>query len=213
VGAWWARFPDDGEPGRPPQQTWVAVISGEFPAQTVVDLPSGRRPAHWQLAVRADVSGGGVHRVEVAAPEAPLLWYVELPEPVASPPATTLLAFSDPRHPEGTVLTAEQARECGVTGAEQVAALRWWTQSGLVHQIYVAPAHRRRGVGGKLAQAAFGVQKARGLAPLHGDGRRTDDGEQWRQRLPGHVAQRMARLTQRLPSMTPGEDSAAPLRR
>jgi GNAT superfamily N-acetyltransferase len=210
---WWARFPEDGEPGRPPQQTWVAVLSQEFPAHTVVDLPAGRRPASWQVAVRADVEGDRVHRVEVAAPGTPLLWYVELPEPTASPPATTLLAFSDPRQPEGTVLTADQARASGVSGAQQVAALRWWTGSGLAHQIYVAPAHRQRGIAGKLAQVAYGVQVVRGLTPLHADGRRTDDGEQWRQRLPRHVSGRMAPLSQRLPSMTPGESGTGLLRR
>jgi GNAT superfamily N-acetyltransferase len=175
------------------------VLSAEFPPSTVVDLPGSRRPSGWQVAVRTDVAGPAVHSVAVALPDAPLLWYVEVPEPDAG--ATTLLAFSDPRYAEGTVLTAATARRAGVTGEQQVAALRWWPATGLAHQVYVAAEHRRRGVGRKLVQAAYGIQVARGLLPLHGDGRRTDLGEQWRHALPAAVAARMAARSERVPAM------------
>jgi GNAT superfamily N-acetyltransferase len=181
----------------------VAVLGEQFPAGTVVDQPPGGRPGGWLMAVRADASGSRVHGVEVALPDVPLLWYVELAEPAASPPATTLLAFSDARFPEGTVLTAAEARAAGVGGEQQVAALRWWTGSGLAHQVYVSPRHRRRGLALKLATAAFGIQRVRGLPPLHGDGRRTDDGEAWTGGLPAHAASRVASRTHALPSMTP----------
>ena len=205
--AWYARLPDDGGSGGHPGRTLVAVLTAEFPAGTVVDLPAGRRPSGWQVAVRTDDTGRHVRSVEVAMPGAPLLWYVELPEPEpdAGPPATTLVAFSDPRCAEGTVLTEVQAGDRGVRGAGQVGAVRWWHGSGLVHQLYVAPEHRRRGVAGKLVQAAFGVQVARGRPHLHGDGRRTDDGEAFRGGLPGYAAWRLASRTHRLPSMTPGD--------
>ncbi|MGY1620584.1 GNAT family N-acetyltransferase [Geodermatophilus sp. SYSU D00965] len=203
LSGWWARLPGPRQPGSPAQHTLVGVLSAEFPAHAVVDLPDARRPAGWQVAVRADVDGTRVHSVEVALPEAPLLWYVELPEPGEG--ATTLVAFSDARHAEGTLLSGEQARAAGVAGRHQVAALRWWTGTGLVHQVYVAPQHRRRGVAGKLVQAAYGIQAARGLPGLHGDGRRTDDGERWRAGLPDFLAWRLAPRSERLPSMTPGE--------
>ena len=106
------------------------------------------------MAVRADVEGGRVHAIDVAMPAAPLCWYVELPEPQAGPPAVTLIAFSDTRFAEGTLLQARQAEEAGVTGSHQVAAFRWWRSSGLVHQIYVAAAHRRRGLAVKLGMVA-----------------------------------------------------------
>jgi hypothetical protein len=54
---------------------------------------------------------------------------------------------------------------------------------GLTHQIHVAPQHRRRGIAGKPAQAAFAVQHARGLPDLHADGSRTDLGERFAQGL------------------------------
>jgi GNAT superfamily N-acetyltransferase len=197
---WWARQPEPGEPREPPRHSLVAVLSADFPPHAGVDLPAGRRPADWRLAVQADVDGGRVHRVEVALPGAPLLWYVELREDAA----TTLVAFSDVRFAEGTVLDSDRARSAGVDGGRQVAALRWWPATGLVHQIYVAPERRRRGIGDKLVRAAFGMQAARGLPPLHGDGRRTELGEEWRGGLHPAVAARMAPLSEVMPPMTPG---------
>lgn len=190
---WWARMDQGG------RTSLVAVLSSDFPPGTVIDLPGERRPRGWQVAVVSDdrcpVS------VEVALPGAPLLWYVELPEPGADRPATTLVAFSDARFADGRLLGQDDARTAGITADGQVAAIRWWPASGLVHQLYVGPAHRRRGVAHKLARAAFGLQAARGLPALHGDGRRTDLGERWRRALPEAVAVRMATWSQRLPSM------------
>jgi GNAT superfamily N-acetyltransferase len=202
---WWARLLEPEEPGTPRRHTLVAVLSAEFPPHTVVDLPDGRRPPGWRIAVRADADGSRVHRVEVAVPGAPLLWYVELAEPTARPAATTLVAFSDRRFAEGTVVGADRARRAGVDASRQVGALRWWSGTGLVHQIYVAAEHRRRGVGGKLGVAAFGIQAARGLPPLHGDGRRTELGEEWRNGLPPAIGARMAPLSEVMPPMTPSE--------
>jgi GNAT superfamily N-acetyltransferase len=203
VDGWWARVPADGHPGPSGSGALLWVVSGEFPADTVVSLPGGRRPPAWRVAVTFAGSSDRASRIEVAVPAAPLLWYVQHVEAAATPPATTLIAFSDARHPEGTVLSGEEALASGVTGEHQVAACRWWTGSGLVHQIYVAPEHRRRGVAGKLAHAAYGLQGARGGPSLHGDGRRTDDGEAWTRALPGYGAWRVAPRSAWLPSMTP----------
>jgi GNAT superfamily N-acetyltransferase len=196
---WWARL------SRPGRTTLVAVLSADFPPGTVVDLPGERRPSGWKIAVGSDDADGQRPRtVEVDLPGAPLLWYVELTEPDADPPATTLVAFSDARFADAELLSQDEARTAGISAAAQVGAIRWWPGTGLVHQIYVGPAHRRRGVGRKLATAAFGLQAARGLPALHGDGRRTEMGEQWRQALPEAVAARMAPWSQRLAPMTPG---------
>ncbi len=83
--------------------------------------------------------------------------------------------------------------------------MRWWPGTGLVHQLYVAPEHRRKGVAGALVQAAFAAQRARGGPALHGDGRRTEDGEAWRAALPAELRHWFAPWTHRLPSMTPVE--------
>lgn len=192
---WWARLTG------PAGGTFVAVLSADFPPGTVVDLPGERRPSGWQVAVRTGGPAGRPRSVEVALPGAPLLWYVELPEPEAVPPATTLVAFSDDRFPDGHLLSLDEARDAGIGAAGQVGAIRWWPATGLVHQIFVGPANRRRGVGRTLAQAAFGLQASRGLPAVHGDGRRTDLGERWRQGLPEAVALRMAPWSQVLPAM------------
>jgi hypothetical protein len=95
----------------------------------VVTLPGGRRPPAWRVAVtRADTSERA-SRIDVALPGAPWLWYVMHREPAAAPPATTLLAFSDARWPEGTVLSGDEALAGGVSGEQQVAAFRWWSDS------------------------------------------------------------------------------------
>jgi GNAT superfamily N-acetyltransferase len=200
---WWARLLGDEEPGRSARWTLAAVLSTEFPPHTVVDLPGGGLPSGWQVAVT--VAGDRVENVAVDLPGAPLLWYVELTEPAAVPAATTMVAFSDARRAEGRLITESTARSAGVSAADQVGAVRWWPGEGLVHQVYVRPEFRRRGVAGKLVQAAAGVQAVRGGPPLHGDGRRTELGEQWRQGLPGYVAQRLAERTHVVPPMTPGE--------
>jgi GNAT superfamily N-acetyltransferase len=200
INPWWARLRQQPEPGSPAPETLVAVLSEEFPAGAVVDLPDEQRPAAWQVAVRTDADGR-VRSVETRLPDAAPLWYVELPEPTAEPPATTLLAFADDRYAEGTLLPSDEARVAGIAGTGQVAAVRWWTDAGLVHQLFVAPTHRRRGIGGKLVQVAFGVQAARGLPALPGDGRRTRLGEQFRAGLPAYAAGRLSPWSLELPPM------------
>jgi GNAT superfamily N-acetyltransferase len=201
---WYARLRHPAEPGVPAQRTLVGVLTPDFAPGVVVDLPGDRRPSGWFVAARHDADGHRVRAVHAALPHAPSLWYVELAEPDADPPAVTLVAFSDTGRPDGDVLTEAEARAAGVHGEHQVAAVRWWPEAGLVHQLYVGPEYRRRGVGSKLLHAAFGVQKARGLPDLHGDGRRTDLGEDLRRGLPAYASWRLAPLTQRLPPMTPG---------
>jgi GNAT superfamily N-acetyltransferase len=189
--------------GLPARREVTFVHSPAFPEGAVVDLPAGRRPSGWLASAEADVDGGRVHSVAVSAPGTPLCWYVEVPEPNADPVATNLLAFSDTRFPEGAVLDAEQAQVAGVTGAHQVAALRWLPASGLVHQIYVGAAYRGRGLAVKLGLAALVLQAARGLPELHEDGRRTDLGEAWMGSLPPVLAVRVGERTEWMPPMTP----------
>ncbi|SDF64014.1 GNAT family N-acetyltransferase [Klenkia brasiliensis] len=204
---WWARYRSPAAPGSPALVTLTGVDSDEYPFGSDVEQPDDRRPPGWAVSVtRSDA--GRVHRVLVNQPGVPLLWFVELDEPAADPPAATLLAFSDARHAHGEVLTAADAQAAGVRGDQQVAAVRWWTGSGLVHQLYVAPQHRRKGIATALVTAAFGVQAAHGRPLLHGDGRRTDDGEAWRAGLAAHLQHWFEPWSRRLPSMTPDPGSA-----
>jgi hypothetical protein len=196
-------MPVEVQAGTPARREVTFVHSAAFPEGAVVDLPAGRRPSGWLASAEADVDGGRVHSVAVSMPGTPPCWYVEVPEPDADPVATNLLAFSDTRFPQGTVLDAEQAGVAGVTGVHQVAAMRWWPASGLVHQVYVGPNYRKRGLALKLGLAAFALQAARGLPVLHEDGRRTDLGEAWMASLPPVLAVRVGERTQWMPPMTP----------
>ena len=195
---WWARF-RDADPGR---TTLTAVVSDAYPSGSVVDQPDDRCPPGWVVSVVS----AGERPVQVALAQAglPLIWWVVVPEPAADLAATTVLAFSDERYGHGQVLDAESARLAGVRGEHQVGAVRWRPGSGVVHQLYVAPQHRRRGIGGALVTAAFALQFAADGVRLHGDGRRTDDGEAWRAHLPGHLQHWFEPWSQRLPPMTPG---------
>ena len=63
--------------------------------------------------------------------------------------------------------------------------------------------HRGRGVARTLVQVAYALQAVRGLPPVHGDGRRTELGEGWRQALSAALAAQLAPLSEVLPPMTP----------
>jgi len=54
---WYARLREDAGPGAPVRTTLVAVLSRDFPAGALVDLPGHRRPGGWQLAVSVDAGG------------------------------------------------------------------------------------------------------------------------------------------------------------
>jgi GNAT superfamily N-acetyltransferase len=204
---WFARHQVPGEPG----YVVVGVASDDFADGMVVELPPpARRPTGWVAEGHVAAAGQVPHRVLIAdalAPGAPLLWYVVLPalDTVAE---VDLVAFSTADRAEGDVLDAAGFDALGLTWSNQVGAMRWNTATGLVGQVYVAPAVRRRGVASKLAVAAACVTYGRGWPPLQVDGRRTDLGEawvsgkrdEWRMQIPGR--------TRWAPPMTPPEEAA-----
>jgi GNAT superfamily N-acetyltransferase len=209
---WYARHQVPGEPG------WVVVgvASAEFADGTVVELPPPvRRPTGWVAEVHLAGPGRVPHRVliaDAAIPGAPLLWYVVLPAP-GTASEVDLVAFSTADRAEGDVLDAAAFQALGLDLSNQVGAMRWDTATGLVRQVYVAPAVRRRGVATKVGWAVACIVKGRGWAPLQADGRRTDLGEAWvSARSEGwrvHVPER----TDWAPPMTPpAEAPGIPLR-
>lgn len=131
---------------------------------------------------RSEASAAGLIRIELApfaTPHAPAVWFVNVPEPRATPPATNLVAFANDRKPAGTVITKFQFATLGVSNDEQVAAVRWYPSSGLVHQVYVAAGWRRHQLATHVLYAADAFHQANGWrGHLHGDGRRTELGEQ-----------------------------------
>lgn len=111
-------------------------------------------------------------------PDAPHLWFVEIDDPRATPiPSTHLVAFATDHFPAGTVISKYTFAGLGVHSDTQAGAVNWHT-NGLVRQVYVPPAMRRRFVGTALLRAADAWHQARGIpGRVHGDGRRTKLGE------------------------------------
>lgn len=190
----------------------VGVAGDDFPNEAVVEMPGDvHRPSGWVLESHLTGDGGLPVRVLTAdwlAPAAPRLWYVLVPVPGSTPAEVDLVAFSTPNRAEGDVLDVAAFGTLRISWANQVAAVRWRPGSGLVRQVYVAPAFRRRKVGSKLLVAAAGVRVAHGWAPLRADGRRTDLGEAWLSDKPAVWRSRIAERTEQAPPMTPVEKTA-----
>lgn len=202
-----------------PGPRWLAVADLDGGGQRVLFVASDAHPdsARVRLAAaaadaldgviveaRLDDSVTTVHVLPAVAPKAPPVWFVELRENSARPPAVTLLAFAAAAGtpPAGRVV-AEADAPAGVTSDDQVGAVRWYPATGEVDQVYVQPAWRRRSVGTVLVLAASTLSMARGWPRLWGDGQRTQLGEAWRNASVWR--DRTAALTHVAPPMTPGE--------
>ena len=204
---WYARHQVPGDPG----YVLVGVASEQFDDGMVVELPPpAARPTGWVLELHLAGLDQVPHRVllaDWAVPGAPVLWYVVLPAP-GTASEVDLVAFSTPDRAEGDVLDAAGFQALGIDWSNQVGAMRWDVATGLVRQVYVAPAFRRRGVATKVGWVAACVAGGRGWAPLQVDGRRTDLGEAWisgrRDGWRTHVPER----TGWSPPMTPPDEAA-----
>ena len=75
----------------------------------------------------------------LAAPKAPPLWFAELTEPDATPPAINLVAFSGHGVAAERLLDRAALREVSVVSADQLGAARWYPATGEVDQVYVHP--------------------------------------------------------------------------
>lgn len=185
-------------------------MSDRFPDGTFVDVegdgPLTPVTAGWCCAVALE-DGRATHLLVApgVARAADRLWFVEVPESWADPPAVHLMAFTGHVQPRGRLLdTAALAGLGGTDGApEQLGAVRWFPATGEVHQIYVQPAHRRQGVASALLHAAGVLSVARGWGRLWGDGQRTEMGEQFRNA--SYWRGRGADLTHLSPPMTPAD--------
>jgi GNAT superfamily N-acetyltransferase len=204
---WYARHQVPGEPG----YVVVGVASDEFADGMVVELPPPvRRPTGWTSEVHVAGTGQLPFRVLISdalSPEAPLLWYVVLPAPEAVS-EVDLVTFSTANRAEGDVLDLAAFQAVGIDWSNQVGAMRWDARTGLVRQVYVAPAVRRRGVGTKLGAAAVCLSRVRGWAPMQVDGRRTDLGEAWVSAVRARSWIALPERTSWAPPMTPPEAAA-----
>ena len=163
---WWARLAhrDDG----PAEHSLVAVGSGRFRHGAAVDLtavnPRGRRPTGWLVDVRYRAADARIVRLEVspgvARPGLPL-WFAEIAHATSDVPSASLVAFADDTFPPGTLVTPSEVIASGLTMADNVGELRWWTRSGLVEALAVAHDLHGRGIDRVLAGLAGGIAMLR----------------------------------------------------
>ncbi len=156
----------------------TARLDDSHPDGSQVAAPDPNAPVMW----RTTETDAGLIHIQLAAfatPGAPPVWFVTVAETRATPPAMNLVAFTGDQKPAGTVITKFQFATLGVSNDEQAAAVRWYPATGLVHQVYVAAGWRRRHLGTHILYAAEAFHQANGWpGHLHGDGRRTELGEQ-----------------------------------
>jgi GNAT superfamily N-acetyltransferase len=203
---WWQclAVARDGKP------VWVAaVLSDRHPAGAHVELiadAAQREVGVDGLCTAEFDENGAVGALRVGArgaPKAPPLWFVEVRESAASPPAVSLVAFTEHGVPAGSLLAETDIGSTSATSADQVGAARWYPATGEVDQIYVQPQWRRRTVGRALVVAAGTLAYARNWPKLWADGQRTQLGEQFRNASPWwHRAHDLTHLS---PPMTPSD--------
>lgn len=205
-GSWWhCAIPGRG--GAPDRL--VVVESGRYPDGMLVELAEDMARTQIGDAAVCIVTYGEMQRVvrlQVTArmaPKAPPLWFVELRESTARPPAVSLLAFTGHGQPDGALADESDVSNTEVTGSDQLAALRWYPATGEVDQVYVQPSWRRRSIASALIAAGGSLAVARGWPHLWGDGQRTQLGEHLR--TGSRWQHRAAELTHLAPPMTPGE--------
>lgn len=202
-GFWHCRALDaDGRP------LWFAVVRSDAHADAErVDLPEPEALAAVgddafcvaRFGVRGEVTGLSV--MALGAPKAPPLWFVELAEPAATPPAISLVAFSGHGVDPGRLLDLTALSDVAVRTEDQLGATRWYPATGEVDQVYVQPARRRQSIGTALMVAAGTLTVVRGGPRIWGDGQRTAMGDRWRNASPW--ASWGAELTHLAPPMTP----------
>lgn len=189
--------------------TLRAWTSPDWPDGAVVDEErlSGRDLDEltplWQASFQPD---SGRLLAVVCPSGAAGLWYVEVPEPDADPPAVSLIAYDTEQVAAGSVIDNDTFEPLDVRNDDQVGAVRWFPGTGQVDQIYVAPRRRRQGIATTLLYAASAHLVASGSPQrLWSAGDRTDLGEALARGLP-HPQRVQARRSVAAP-MTPADQA------
>ncbi|MGI8750727.1 MAG: hypothetical protein ACR2MN_00095 [Acidimicrobiales bacterium] len=190
---------------------FYAIHGTQFPDSSIQGVDWDQPPIEagsvvYRALYRADGHPLAVKVMSYGAKSEVRLWYVSCPEPDARPPAHTLIAFSTPDFSDGVFVEPGALEALGIDKDQQVGAFRWWPESGQAHQVYVAPMWRRRGLASKIVLAASGFGLGWGLPRLWGIGQLTDLGAAWTGSAIWHS--RVPTWTERLPPMTPPEDTA-----
>jgi hypothetical protein len=187
-------------------QCW---LSDDFPDGTELD-PATPVGADWVKGWTVSGSDSGLVRItyENFGPSELLnLWMVFVDEAKAQPPAASLVLFAGDEHPIGTVVSRYSFATMGVPNENQIGAIRWYKDSGLIHQIFIDPRYRQLQLATYLMYCASAFHHSNGWpGMIHGDGRRTKLGEA----LATATAypERYLPLQEEMPPMDPADPSA-----
>ena len=166
-----------------PLGRWRCRTVGDhsFADSSVIDGPIDTGDAFVYARSAIDADGHSVlHINPVLLPDTPPIWFVMLPERKQTPPAISLVGFSTDHLPPGTAITDPEFFSMPVDSTEQVGAIRWWIDDGIVDQIFVAEQWRRHHVGRALIASAQCFQVHNGWTPrLSSNGRRTALGQRY----------------------------------
>jgi len=131
-----------------------------------------------------------------ALPGALPLWFVEVASEHEGRPQLSLVAYGTKDFAAGTIISNATFYSAPVRSSEQLGAVRWFTKSGLVDQLFVAETHRHQLVAMSLIFAADAMHHHRGWPGfIHIGGNRTDLGQRAVQHAPNQ--QRIAPWSQR----------------
>ena len=196
---WYARTVAEGT------NVITAFADTDFPDGTLLDETAlgGRNLTGraWLWRARYEPDSGRLLTVTTATGAA-TLWYVEAPESEAEPPAISLMAFDTGHFAPGTVVDNDVFEPLDVASDQQVGAVRWWPETGQLHEVYVDPWRRRQGIATALIYAAAAHLLASGSPrSVWAGGDRTELGEALAQGLPH--PQRVRERRRVLPPMTP----------
>ncbi len=155
------------------------IIDNRYPDTTVLDDPIDTSGLFVQCRFGVDASGHDLICLNpVWLAGAPTLWFVALPEHGQPRPAISLVGFATEHFPVGTVITDPEFFTLPLRSEEQVGAIRWWYEDGIVDQVFIAEAWRRRHLGTAFTYAASAWQALHGkCSNLRSDGRRTELGK------------------------------------
>jgi GNAT superfamily N-acetyltransferase len=115
------------------------------------------------------------------------------------------VAYDAPVVAPGSVIDDAAFASLQVQAGEQAGAYRWWPSTGEVHQMYVAPAGRRQGVGIALGAFAWCYAWLRGWPAQFTGGYRTDLGESFLEASKPWWSGQVQQRTHISPPMTPSD--------
>lgn len=119
-----------------------------------------------------------IHVNPAIIPDVPALWFVALPERTKPRPTMTLVGFATDHLPPGTIIGDPEFFSLPVDPTEQVGAISWWFEEGVVDQLFIAEKWRRHHLARMLTAVAQGFQVHNGWpSKLTSNGRRTALGE------------------------------------